>query len=73
VTQAEEALRIARVRFQAGMATGVEVTDAEVALTQAKTNQVNAEYDYLLAQAKLEKAIGKLLDKVHAVLEEDKK
>ena len=73
VTQAQEALRLARVRFEAGVATGVEVTDAEVALTQARTNQVNADYDYLVALAKLDKATGALLNKVRALLGEDNK
>jgi outer membrane protein len=59
VTQAREALRIARVRYQAGVSTTVEVTDAEVALTQAQTNQVNAEYDVIVAQAGLNRAIGR--------------
>src|SRR5439155_104220 len=35
VQQAQEALRIAQVRYRAGVATSVEVTDAQVALTQA--------------------------------------
>lgn len=73
VTQAQEALRLARVRFEAGAGTGVEVTDAEVALTQARTNQVNADYDYLVAVAKLDKATGALLRKVRALLGEDTK
>lgn len=59
VQQAREALRIAQVRYRAGVATSVEVTDAQVALTQAQTNQVNAEYDYLDAQAALARAIGR--------------
>lgn len=56
--QAREALRIARVRYQAGVSTTVEVTDAEVALTQAQTNQVNAEYDVLSARAAVLRSLG---------------
>jgi outer membrane protein TolC len=59
VQQAQEAVRIAQVRYRAGVTTSVEVTDAQVALTQAQTNQVNAEYDYLDAQAALARAIGR--------------
>jgi outer membrane protein TolC len=58
VTQAEESLRIARVRYEAGVSTSVELTDAETALTQARTNRVNATYDYALALARLDKARG---------------
>lgn len=57
--EAREALRIARVRYDAGVAPGVEVTDAEVALTRARTNEVNAGYDYLDALAALNRALGR--------------
>ncbi len=56
VALAEEALRLASVRYEAGIATLVEVTDAESALTQAKTNAVNARYDYAVALADLQRA-----------------
>ena len=58
VTQAQEALRLANVRFQAGVGTQLDVNDAQTALTQAQTNQVNAQYDYLGALARLSRAIG---------------
>jgi outer membrane protein TolC len=58
VTQAEESLRIARVRYEAGVSPNVELTDAETALTLARTNRVNATYDYALALARLDKARG---------------
>jgi len=53
VELAEEALRISEVRYEAGLATPVEVSDARVALTGARTNHVNAVYGYQLAQAQL--------------------
>jgi len=56
VDQAREALRLARVRYQEGVATEVEVTSAEAALTQALTNEVNSRYDYLSAVAQLQRA-----------------
>jgi len=58
VEQAREALRIARVRYTAGLAPNVEVTDAEAALTQARANTVNAAYDYISALAALNRALG---------------
>ncbi|MBW3623488.1 MAG: TolC family protein, partial [Armatimonadetes bacterium] len=61
VVQAREALRIAQVRFRAGVSTTVEVTDAQVAYIQALTNQVNAEYDHLSAEARLRRAVGRLV------------
>ncbi|MGV3724284.1 MAG: TolC family protein, partial [Actinomycetota bacterium] len=58
VEQAREALRIARVRYTAGLAPNVEVTDAEAALTQARANGVNAAYDYISALAALNRSLG---------------
>lgn len=58
VVEAREALRLANVRYRAGVGTQLEVNDAQTALTQAETNQVNAQYDYLAAQARLQRATG---------------
>ena len=58
VTQAREALRLANVRFRAGVGTQLEINDAQTALTQAETNAVNAQYDYLSALARLSRATG---------------
>jgi outer membrane protein TolC len=57
--QAREALRVARVRYEAGLGTIVEVTDAEAALTQARANEVNAGYDYVSALAALNRSLGR--------------
>lgn len=56
VALAEEALRLANVRYEAGIATLVEVTNAESQLTQARFNNVNAVYDYAVALAQLRRA-----------------
>lgn len=56
VDQAREALRIAQVRYSAGLAPNVEVTDAQAAQTQARANQVNADYDYIAALASLNRS-----------------
>ena len=45
VSLAEESLRLANVRYNAGISVLVEVLDAENALTRAKFNHVNAIYD----------------------------
>ena len=58
VAQATEALRLANVRFRAGVGTQLDVNDSQSALIQAENNQVNARYDYLGAVARLERAIG---------------
>ena len=46
VAKAEEDFHIAQVRYMAGVGTNLDVIDAQVALTEAKTNFVNALYDY---------------------------
>ena len=56
--QATEALRLARVRYEAGVSLQLEISDAELAYTQAQTNLVNAQFDYLNAYAALQKAVG---------------
>jgi len=56
--QAEEALREANARFDAGTGTQLDVLDAETSLTQARTTQVQAQHDYAAARARLERSIG---------------
>jgi outer membrane protein len=62
VQQAEESLRIANLRYKNGLITNVELTDTELALTQAQTNYSNALNDYIIALAKLEKATASKLN-----------
>ncbi len=56
--QAEEALREANARFDAGTGTQLDVLDAETSLTQARTTQVQSLHDYAAARARLERSIG---------------
>jgi len=59
VEQGEENFKISEVRYSAGVGTNVDVIDAEVALTQAKNNYIQALYNYNTARANLDQAIGK--------------
>jgi outer membrane protein len=59
VAQAEEALRLANVRYGAGTATQLDVLTSQVSLTQARLNQLTSFYGYNVASATLRKAIGK--------------
>jgi len=63
VEQAQEAVRIAELNYAEGLATNLDVSSVQVALTQAKTNYSQALYDYATALAQLEKAIGSGWDK----------
>jgi len=58
VEQAEEGLRLAQIRYEAGVGTPMEVTDARTALSAAETNHVNAVYSYRVAEARLARAVG---------------
>lgn len=58
VAAAEEGLRVARIAYEAGLRTSVYVTDAQVALTRARTRRVNARYDVALARARWAYAVG---------------
>jgi outer membrane protein len=58
VGQADENLRTIRERFRQGVALNADVLDAEVFLLQAKTARTQAAIDLVLAQARLEKALG---------------
>jgi outer membrane protein TolC len=57
--EAEESLREANARAAAGTGTQLDVLDAENALTQARSTQVQALHDYDAARARFERAIGK--------------
>ncbi|MDT8340582.1 MAG: efflux RND transporter permease subunit [Longimicrobiales bacterium] len=58
VGRAERALEIAQVRFANGLGTQLELNDAELAVTQARTNAVQALYAYNLAMTRLRRAMG---------------
>jgi len=58
VEQADEALRLARVRYAAGTATQLDVLTSQVELTRARLNQWQSVYRYNVALATLRQATG---------------
>lgn len=56
--QADEALRLAGSRYDAGTSTLLDVLSAQTALTQARTTQVEAKHAYSVALAQWERASG---------------
>ena len=58
VDQAKESLRIAELRYAAGVGTNIDVLDALLAQNTAKTNYIQALYDYNTNKAQLDKAMG---------------
>ena len=58
VEQATESVRLANARYNAGTGTQLDVLAAQVDLTTARTNQIQAFYSYNVAVAALRKAMG---------------
>jgi outer membrane protein len=58
VGQAQENYDLASGRYQVGVGSPLEITDAEVSLANAKANYIQALYNYKTAEARIEKAMG---------------
>jgi len=58
VGQAQENFELANGRYQVGVGFPLEVTDAEVLLANARANNITALYNYKIAEARIEKAMG---------------
>ncbi|MDD9947941.1 MAG: TolC family protein, partial [candidate division Zixibacteria bacterium] len=59
IVASEESLRLAEERYRVGSGTLLEVFTAQEALVRAKSDLAGAQYDYLIAQARLDGALGK--------------
>lgn len=53
--------RVTKVKYEHGVGSSLEVTDAENSLRQAQTNYYSALFDAMIAKVDLDKAFGKLL------------
>ena len=60
VEQAERGFEIVSAEYKEGVMGQLELTDAEVALRQSEFNYASAVYDFLVAQANLDLALGKV-------------
>ncbi|MHB1037780.1 MAG: TolC family protein [Pirellulales bacterium] len=60
IDQAEENLRVTRIRYDTGAGTNTEVLDAETLRTQSYRNYYEAGYDAALADQRLHRAVGDL-------------
>jgi outer membrane protein len=58
LTSARENLDLAQGRYQVGVGPLIDVTDAELALTQAESENIQAAVDFKIADARLRKAMG---------------
>ncbi len=60
VQQASESLHLAEGRYDAGLGSPLEITDARVEFARARGNHVVAYFDSLIAQAELDRVLGRL-------------
>jgi outer membrane protein TolC len=58
VVQAQENYDLASGRYQVGVGSPLEITDAEVSLATARANHIQALFNYKVAEARIEKAMG---------------
>ena len=58
VRQADRGFDIASAQYREGLGSQLELTDSEVALRQSEFNYAQAVYDFLVAQANLDQAVG---------------
>ncbi|MEO6525615.1 MAG: TolC family protein, partial [Gemmatimonadaceae bacterium] len=57
--EAQEAFQLATLRFQRGLSTQLEVSDAQLALLTAQSTEARSTYDLFLASADLARALGR--------------
>jgi outer membrane protein len=57
--EAEEAFRLASLRYTRGLSTQLEVSDAQLALLTAQSTAARASYDLFLASADLARSLGR--------------
>jgi outer membrane protein len=60
LTLSEEILRVARIKYEQGVGSSLEVTNAETAVKEAQNNYITALYDLLISKVELEKAAGRI-------------
>ncbi|MBU1869606.1 MAG: TolC family protein [Candidatus Omnitrophica bacterium] len=59
VEEAREALKIANISYDNGVGTNLDVLDAQVSLGSIQNNLAQGIYDYLMAEASLDRTMGK--------------
>lgn len=60
IVQAEKAVELAEIAYNNGAAAALDVSDAQLGLTAARTNYEQALYDYALAKARIQWTMNKL-------------
>jgi outer membrane protein TolC len=63
---ASNVARVTKVKYEQGVGSSLEVTDAENSLREAQTNYYSALFDAMIAKVDLDKAFGRLLPSTYA-------
>jgi outer membrane protein TolC len=58
-SEAQEAFRLASLRFSRGLSTQLEVSDSQLALLTAQSSEARATFDLYLSSAELARALGR--------------
>jgi outer membrane protein TolC len=58
VSHAQENFELAKGRYQVGVGSPLEITDAEISLANARANYIQALSNYKIAESRIEKAMG---------------
>lgn len=68
VNQAEKAYQIAKIRWENGISTYLELTDAELDLSEARINRLEALAKYRIALAEVERAVGLTIEELENLI-----
>jgi len=64
VKKAERSVEIAKAQYAVGYITSLDMMGARLALTQARTSYLKSLYDFIVAKAQMEKAMGTIGEKI---------
>ncbi len=70
IVQSQEELRLAQERFRVGAGTTLDVILAQVNLANSRGQEVQAMCDFLIAETKLNRAVGRVKGGVHQAVKE---
>jgi outer membrane protein len=57
---ANEILRVSKIKYEQGVGSSIEVTQAQTSLKEAENNYINALYQALISKIDTEKATGNI-------------
>jgi len=57
---AEEVLRVSKIKYEQGVGSSIEVTQAQTAIEQADNSYIQGLYDALVSKVDLDKAYGRI-------------